>query len=46
MATIRTPEPSWDGPTTLQNIERFYPQFIVLDLFLPRMNGISILREI
>nr|WP_230391445.1 MULTISPECIES: response regulator transcription factor [unclassified Oceanispirochaeta] len=34
-----------DGPTTLQNIERFHPQFIVLDLFLPRMNGISILRE-
>ncbi|MBF9018626.1 MULTISPECIES: response regulator transcription factor [unclassified Oceanispirochaeta] len=35
-----------DGPTTLQNIERFRPHFILLDLFLPGMNGISILKEI
>jgi DNA-binding NarL/FixJ family response regulator len=35
-----------DGLSALQNIERFCPQFILLDLFLPGLNGISILKEV
>lgn len=35
-----------DGFSALQNIERYCPQFILLDLFLPGVNGISILKEI
>ena len=35
-----------DGPQTLKAIERFCPSVLILDLFLPNMNGLSILREI
>jgi DNA-binding NarL/FixJ family response regulator len=35
-----------DGLSTLQNIKRFCPQFIILDMFLPGMDGLRILKEI
>jgi len=34
------------GPETLQCIFQMHPQFIVLDLFLPGLNGLSLLGEI
>ncbi|MDA3957459.1 response regulator transcription factor [Oceanispirochaeta sp.] len=35
-----------DGIETLRSIERCCPQLLILDLYLPRMNGLSLLKEI
>ena len=37
---------SSDGLTALSEIDRYNPQFVILDLYLPHLNGISILKEI
>lgn len=35
-----------DGPAALASVERETPQLIVLDIYLPGMNGVAVLREL
>jgi two-component system phosphate regulon response regulator OmpR len=35
-----------DGPTALAMVEEKLPQFIILDMYMPGMNGLELLREL
>ena len=35
-----------DGPTALAMVEEALPQFVILDMYMPGMNGLELLREL
>lgn len=35
-----------DGPTALAMVEETLPQFVILDMYMPGMNGLELLREL
>ncbi|OGW92809.1 MAG: hypothetical protein A3K11_13955, partial [Nitrospirae bacterium RIFCSPLOWO2_12_FULL_63_8] len=35
-----------DGPTALAMVEKDLPRFVILDIYMPGMNGLEVLREL
>lgn len=35
-----------DGEAALQQIRELHPQFLILDIMMPKMNGIDVLKEV
>ena len=35
-----------DGEAALNNIKELHPQFIILDIMMPKMNGLDVLKEV
>ncbi len=37
---------AYDGPTSLAEVQRFRPELIILDIMLPKLDGVGVLRRL